>query len=316
LASRRRFVQLLHKSGSPFLMCAKVGQVPVMDCLLQIKYDAVGLPINMEYDPSTKLYYCQMDAEAFTAVIEDGEEYVVSGVKVNLFMNPDNRLADCTRIRRAVQEEKKLVAQYETGEITLPAIEKLRSKLKYHSVTQDKETKKTTFSFKDEIEKKAYAQCGFFASCMYKHDLNGIESFHEYKFRDEHEKNFFGLKEDENADMQDCSSEESADGRAFIYFVGLILLDTLKYGWKEKLKPRIKSSRDVLDIMEPIRYSRYINGNTHMTTFNAEQISVCNALGINPPPECMTSTAKEEWRRKHEPKKRGRKPRAENKVDN
>lgn len=305
---------IFHKMGYPFLMCAKINQMPVINCLMQIEYDEIGLPTNMEYDAEAKLYYTQRDAADFDMTLEDGTLYTVHGIKVNMFMNPDERLADATRIKQRIQEEKKMVAEYESGRKPIPLLKTLNTSLNYYSGKVDKETGKITFIYKKEAADKSYAQCGFFASCMYKYDMNGIEAYREYKTRDEHEKNFFCLKQDEGADMQDCSSEEGAEGRGFIYFVGLIMLNTLKHTWKTKLKPKIKTSYDVLDAMEEIRFSEYISGNSHMTTFTTEQIEICDAFGIQPPIESMTSTAKEQWRKKHNPKKRGRKTKSENKV--
>ena len=305
---------LFHKVGSPFLLCAKVNQAPVIKCLLDIKYNRIGLPINMEYDTESKLYYSQADAEDFTVTLDDGEEYTVHGVKVNMFMKPDDRLKEATKVSIEVETEIVKVKDYIEGRTPMPAVETMRSALKYHYVRVDKETKKIEFEFNQSAEDKAYAQCGFFASCMYKYSFNAIEAYREYKTRDEHEKNFFCLKQDEGADMQDCSSEEGAEGRSFIYFVGLILLNTLKFTRKEKLKQSYKTSYEVLDAMSTIRYSEYISGNYHMTTFNSEHIRICDAFGITPPTECMTNTAKEQWRRKYNPKKRGRKPNATNKV--
>ncbi|MBQ8092777.1 MAG: transposase [Clostridia bacterium] len=297
-----------HKMGAPFLMCAKVGQLPVIQCLTAIRYDEFGLPINMEYDKETKLYYCQMEAESFKTMLENGNEYVVAGVKVNAFLNLQDRLVDAHRVREAIQQEKRRIEALRSGKETMPEFKRLQSSLNYHRDVLDKQSGDISFDENTDVIKKAYAQCGFFASCMYKHEITAIEAYHEYISRDEHEKNFFNLKQDENANMQDCSTEESADGRSFIYFVGLILLNTLKHVWGKSLKPRFKSASDVLDAMEPIRFSEFISGNTHMTTFTGEQVVICDACGVEPPTECLTATSKEVWRRAHSPSERGRKP--------
>ena len=300
-----------HKMGAPFLMCAKVGQVPVVQCLTTIRYDEFGLPVNMEYDKETKLYYCQMDAEPFTTKLESGEEYNVDGVKVNAFLDLHSRLVDAHRVKEAIQMEKKRIENIQSGKETMPEFKRLQASLFYHKAILNKQSKQISFEEHNEAIRKAYAQCGFFASCMYKHKISAIEAYHEYTSRDEHEKNFFCLKQDENANMQNCSTEESADGRCFIYFVGLILLNSIKHSWSTALKPRFKSSSDVLDAMEPIRFSEFISGNTHMTTFTGEQVAICEACGIEPPAECLTATAKETWRRAHAPRKRGRKSKME-----
>ena len=80
-----------------------------------------------------------------------------------------------------------------------------------------------------------------------------------------------------------------------------------------KLKGRFRTSYEVLDCMEPIRYSEYISGTDHMTTFNDDQVAICKTCDIEPPAECLTSTAREQWRKATKPKKRGRKPGSKNK---
>ncbi len=307
---------IFHRMGAPFLMCAKVNQAPVADCLRKIEYNKVGLPVNMEYDEQSRLYYAQTDAEDFEVTLDTGKVHQVHGIKVNMYMNPDKRLADATRVNLAIKEEKARIDEYSSGKTSASSLKSFNASLKYHRGSLNQDTGKVTFSYKQDAEDKAYAQCGFFASCMYKQDMNAIEAYREYKTRDEHEKNFYGLKQDEGADMQDCSSEEGSEGRAFIYFVGLIMLNTLKRTWKMKLKGKFNSTYEVLDTMEPICFSEYTSGNFHMTTFNSEQIDICDAFGITPPLECLTSTAKEQWRRKTNPKKRGPKGKCSNKVEN
>ena len=264
-----------------------------------------------KYDKETKLYYCQMEAEPFKTVLENGDEYVVDGVKVNAFLSLQDRLVDAHRVKEAIQKEKGRIEDICSGKEPMPEFKRLQSSLNYHRAVLDKQSGKISFEENADAIKKAYAQCGFFASCMYKHEITAIEAYHEYTSRDEHEKNFFNLKQDENANMQDCSTEESANGRSFIYFVGLILLNTLKHVWIKSLKPRFKSASDVLDAMEPIRFSEFISGNTHMTTFTGEQVAICEAYGVEPPTECLTATSKEAWRRAHSPRKRGRKSKNE-----
>lgn len=307
---------LFYNLGTPFLMCAKVGQTPVLNCLLKIEYNELGMPINMKYDDETKLFHEQMVADDFEGQLDTGEKVIVTGVKVNVYMNPQRRLPEIQKVSQNIDEESKHVQSIQSGSVPAPEITKLRGKLKYHNVSVDKNTQKLTFITNEEAKKKAYAQCGFFASCMFKHSYNSIEAFHAYKERDEHEKSFFGLKEDENADMQNASSEEGHIGRGLIYFVGNILISTIRHRWKDQLKARFKTSYEILDVMEPIRYSEFISGNTHMTTFSTEQIAVCDAFGIEPPQECMTTTAKEQWRRAHNPSPRGRKPGSKNKAKN
>ena len=309
----KEIMGLFCKLNAPFLMCAKVGQMPVIDCLTSIQYSPLGMPLNMKYDKETKLYYAQYDAAEFKTTDDTGETIDVKNVKVNAYMNIKDRLPDLQRTAEQIEKESEYVHSIEVGDIKAPEIKSLRAKLSYHKVKVDENTGKLSFYSNEEAQNKAYAQCGFFASCMYKHDYDALTAFHEYKARDEHEKNFFGLKDDENADMQVASSEDGQFGREFIYFVASIILSTLRAGWKETLKAKFKTSYEILDAMETIRFSEYISGDNHMTTFSSEQISICDAFKIDPPTECMTAYAKEQWRKSHNPGTPGRKPGSKNK---
>ena len=295
---RKETMGLFHRMGVPFLISAKVNEAPVIDCLMKLEYDKVGLPIHMEYDEEEKLYYAQYAANDFAVTLEDGTVHKVRGVKVNMFMNPGKRLSDAARVSLDIQEEKKQVAEYELGKKPIPPLNEVNASFKYHQGQFNKETGTVEILYKQDAVDKAYAQCGFFSSCMYKCDMNGIEAYREYKTRDEHEKNFFCLRQDELAEREECSLEKGAEGIGFIYFVGLIMLHTLEHTWKTKLKSKLKTSYEVLDAMETIRFSEYISGNAHMTAFNGEQMDICNAFEIVPPLDCMPATVKEKMRRK------------------
>ena len=305
---------MYHELDTPFLMGAKTGQKPVIEVLMKIEYDQFGLPDNMEFDSESGLYYYQGVADDFEVILENGDRHIVSGIKVNAFMNPTRRILEARKVKSDVNEEKELVRAMQSGEKKYPDNER-KFRLKYHNIKRIKDSAIPEITINQSAIDKEYAQCGFFASCMYKKDISAIEAYREYSKRDEHEKNFFCLKDDESAEMQDCSSEEGVSGRNFVYFVATILNDVLKHTWKTKLKPRFSTSYEVLDTMETIKYSEYVNGDTHMTTFTGEQITVCDAFDIEPPQACMTNLEKEKWRRAHSPMKRGRKRKEEKKSD-
>ena len=50
------------------------------------------------------------------------------------------------------------------------------------------------------------------------------------------------------------------------------------------------STLDMLDEMEPIRFSEYTDGNTHMTSFTTKQVTISRACNIEPPLECIPKT--------------------------
>ena len=94
-------------------------------------------------------------------------------------------------------------------------------------------------------------------------------------------------------------------------FVGLIPVTKLKEAWSTKLRGEYESTLEMIDDMEPIRFSEYTDGSVHMTTFTTKQVAVCEACGVEPPSECLPSTIRKAYERKANPKKRGRKPKTE-----
>ena len=317
-----------------FITCVKVNCKLVTDVLLKVNYDVVGYATNLEYDEELGLFYGQFDANEYTVMMDDGSLFTVTGIKVNVYYDPKDRQAEITSVHRAIDAEKKAAAKIRAGSMKVSDVSGLKSVLKhFFSVTEIKKKKKgkevtpeeekdsspesderfyVQFGDKRYIvefdvnkEKVAYAKCGFFASCMYKLDIGALEAYVQYVSRDEHEKSFFCLKDDENADKQECSTEESQIGRSFIYFVGNTLLTSAKFVWKQKLSEEFSSFYEVLDTMESIRYTQHPE-NSFMTVFTNEQISICQAFGIEPPIECLPSVAKESLRKKLYPQKRGR----------
>ena len=153
-------------------------------------------------------------------------------LKVNIHMNRKKRTDDLFRLHQKIQRQERLIGNMENGTVPFPPLRRLQKQLLYLTVRE--EEGKYFFSSNENTRKRAFAQCGYFASCMHRLNLNSIDAYHDYKGRDEHEKGFFGLKDDEGADMQDCTSEEGQTGRGLVCFVGLILVATLRSAWKTK----------------------------------------------------------------------------------
>ena len=332
------------KNNCSFITCAKVNQEPVMSALLAVKYNMFGCPENMEYNSDLKLYCGQFTANDFVVLLDDNTEFNVSGIKVNLYCNPKERAEELAELQKEITAEKAYEQTLRNDMASTPSLEELRRKLKFYQISAIKESKKQSkkteaptdgklpsdkgeqenactddklfvqfgdkkysVAFDEEKAQKEYAKCGFFASCMYKMDISAEEAYKTYVSRDDQEKSFFELKDDINADKQECSSEEGQTGRSFIFFVANILVSKAKHVWKESLSENYDSYNEILDTMESIRLVEYPDG-SHMTCFNSEQLEICKAFDIEVPTECLPGTAKELLRKKLYPKKRGRKP--------
>ena len=315
----------LFRSDFPFIVCAKTAQTPVIDCLLQIKYDETGLPVNMQYDPESMLYCAQFRVENQTYTDSEGTVAVVSGndYKCNVFLNLAKRMYDLVGIERQMADEYTgLTEKLQKGEL-LSERSVINKKTRFHKVIYTDNTGNGTTSIEirknEAAVKKEKAQCGFFSSLSFKAPGDALEMLRAYRTRDEQEKYFEQMKDQMDFHTQDASSQDGRAGRAFILFVALILSSTVRSTWRNslELKESFTTSLEILDEMEDIRWIRYEDGREILTEFCGQQLSICKAFGITVPPECLPVQEKKAVERKNNPKKRGRKPKdapAPNKV--
>ena len=300
----------------PFLMCAKIGNEPVSPMVGTIQYDAFGVPKNMSYDVTRRLYYQQMEIPAYQSILPDETVVEMVGLKVNLFMNPRRRTDELSLIQLHLQEEEDILKKAVEANLIPENIKKYNALFKYYKVSlafapEDKEKKlplRLVYELNEKKLQKERSLCGFFCSIMYKYDIDGLMALEIYKTRDEHEKNFDILKNQMYFYNQRNSSEDGREGRSFISFVGLIAISKFRFAWKDKMQDAFESSLDMLDEMEPIRFSQYTDGTSNMTTFTEKQVGICDACDVEPPAECIPPTIRKTREAKKNPRKRGRKP--------
>ena len=310
---------MMVEASLPFLMCAKIGNEPIAPLLENVKYDNSGMPVNMNFDSKRKLYYLQVEIPPYKSRLADDTIVDMTGLKANLFLNHRRRVDELALLQEQIKGEETILNKaIETNQIP-GDIKKYNAMFKYYKVEytyapKDKDKKKPVgicVTACDNKINKEKAQCGFFCSVMYKYDIDGLRALEIYKARDEHEKNFDILKNQMLFYNQRNSSEEGRDGRALISFVGLIPITKFRYAWKDHLHETYESSLDMLDEMEPIRFSEYTDGSSSMTSFTEKQITICDACGVEPPRECIPATIRKIRDSKKNPQKRGRKPKQE-----
>ena len=297
----------------PFLMCAKVRNKPIAALLLSIEYDECGLPKNMQYDAKNRLYCRQLDIPKYDGKLSDGTSVEMSGMKANLFLHPGNRMNELATLSIHIEEERALLEKAVKDNLIPKDIKKYNATFTYFKVaykTDERENDKPIgieyTECSDKIRKEK-SQCGFFGSVMYKLDHTAEEALKAYKSRDEHEKSWDQMKNQMGFYVQRNSTEDGKDGRSFIMFVGLIMISKLRNYWKSSMYDVYESTLDMLDEMEPIRFSEYTDGSSHMTTFTGKQVQICDACHVDVPKEVMPRTIREAKERKENPKKRGRK---------
>ena len=304
------------EAGISFLMCAKIGNEPVSPLIGTIQYDTYGVPKDMSYDAKRRLYYQQMEIPAYQSNLPDETVVEMVGLKVNLFMNPRRRTDELSLIQLHLQEEEDILKKAVEDNFIPENMKKYNALFKYYKVSlafapEDKEKKyplRLVYELNEKKLQKERSLCGFFCSIMYKYDIDGLRALEIYKTRDEHEKNFDILKNQMFFYNQRNSSEDGREGRSFISFVGLIAISKFRFAWKDKMQDVFESSLDMLDEMEPIRFSQYTDGTSNMTTFTEKQVGICDACDVEPPAECIPPTIRKAREAKKHPRKRGRKP--------
>ena len=278
-------------AGLSFVICSKTCTFPVVEQLENLKYDDGGLPLDMEFDPKQKLYYAQADIPPFTAKLSDGTSVRIGKLKANLFLNPRNRIDELGILKQNIKKERDELDEA-IGKGFIPtSIKKYNALFDYFKVTLKLDNEKKPIGIQyvecaDKI-KKERSICGFFSSLMYRMNLTPSMALQTYRERDEHEKNFDQMKNQMHFRIQRCSTEDGKNGMSFILFVGLIPISKLRHVWRDSMSDDYISTLDMLDEMEPIRYSEYTNGSTHMTGFTMKQVTISRACNVEPPFECI-----------------------------
>lgn len=292
-------------AGIPFIMCSKISQLPVSTKLLEIRYDRNGMPLDMEYDPQSGVCCRQFEEKEFTSVI-NGTSVTVRGLKVNLFLDVRRRASELLSLKLKVDSEKDDIEGFVKGADPKTDIKAANLLYEYHKILRNKDGTITYRRNEDKILKEE-SRCGYFSSVMYKTDLDAVSALRAYRLRDEQEKYFEHMKDQMGFHTQQNSSEAGKEGRLFILFVGLILAShTRSVWWSGVMRDIYSSSLDMLDELESIRFSEYTDGTTHMTTFTARQVQICEAFGIEPPLECLPSYIREAIERKNSGRRPGR----------
>lgn len=291
----------------PFLMCAKTSAEPVLPLLYDIEFNKNGLPVNMDYDVQRKLYHKQAEVPVYTGRLSDGTEVEIASLKANIFINPMRRSEELAVLQQKILEEKtSLDADIEAGKIP-DDLKRYNALYDYFKVTgvSDENGNVTAITYTENTKKiaKEEALCGVFSSLMSGLNLSAMEALEQYRNRDEHEKNFDQFKNGMGMYCQRNASEDGKNGRSFISFAGLIAVSQLRNAWRESMNDKYSSTLDMLDEMESIRFSEYADGSKHITSFTSKQVEISRACGIEPPYECLPLSLRQEYDRKHHPKK-------------
>jgi len=304
------------RSDLPFIACAKVAQEPVMNCLMEIKYDENGMPKNMKYSQEHRVFYSQFMVANRTYTDSAGNNKTVAreDLKCNVFLNPATRPFELIEVDSKINEEHSLLTNKLVSGELLQQQSIINKRCHYHKVEFDTNENNKVISARIVKDEKAIAsakaQCGFFSSISYKAPGDALSMLEVYKTRDEQEKYFEQMKDQMDFHTQDASSQDGRAGREFILFVGLILSSTVRNIWRRSvdLRKECKTSLSILDEMEDIRWIQYEDGTQQMTEFCGCQIQICKTFGIKVPSDCLPALERRAGEKSKQSQKRGRKP--------
>ena len=315
----------LFRSDLPFIACAKIAQEPVINCLLEIRYDENGMPTNMKYSQEHRVFYSQFMIANRSYTDENNNYKTVEkeDLKCNVFLDPAARPFELIEVDSKIAEEHSMLTDKLISGELLKEQSTINRKCRFHKVEYDTDGNNKAIAariFKDnEAIAREKAQCGFFSSVSYKVPGDALSMLEAYMTRDEQEKYFEQMKDQMDFHTQDASSQDGRAGREFILFVGLILSSTVRNIWRRsvELRKECKTSLSILDEMEDIRWIQYEDGREQMTEFCGCQLSICKTFGIKIPPECLPIMERKAEEKNSNPKRRGRKPKdapAPNKI--
>lgn len=295
----------------PFIACSEVGHGFVLEHISSFG-EFNTRPDDMEVDPELQIYYKQFD---YTYDVKSKGESIKTGhLKVNLYLDPVRRSSELVYLDSEIKVQKEEILERITNGIPCEDDATLKRKLRYYKIKYDPATRLiTSYATDDKKVAKARKTSGFFAITTQGVAMGAVETYKQYRLRDEQEKYFQQMKSQLHFDMQQNSSEEGKTGRLFILFLSLMLTSYIRYIWRTtELKKLFESSLDVLDEMRPIRCIEHTNKAKVITPFVGAQVNICEAFGVTIPDGCSPDYTS----KRKQPKRRGRprKPLSEREI--
>lgn len=272
--------------NKPFLMNLSLDNEIVLNQLDLIKFNSEGLPINMDYDPQTKLYFFHGMYNYSYQVDHDQE--AIAELKVNLLLDMQRRINDLIYINEKIEQETKelykFVDQHKLSQDPL-IIKELNNSLSFHYIAVDHHTLACSIFIDHDRIGKAKTIAGFKASLTANLERNAKDYYQralvcreQLMYFDEH-KNLWATKHPA------FYSTYELNLRTFVLLIGLMLRTKIKAVWKEKLTLDYKSWIDVVYEMYPIRLITNKDHNESITEFTDQQKKICHAFEI-PFPQC------------------------------
>ena len=306
-----RNLEMYILKGFPFIACSEAGHGFVLEKIAS--YGEFNTrPDDMEVDPGLQIYYKQYDYSY--DVKSKGESIKKATLKINLYLDPVRRSSELVYLDSEIKLQREEIQERITNGVPCEDESVLKRKFRYFKIKYDPATRLIMSYIKDEKKvTKAQRVLGFFAITTMGVSMDAIETYKQYRLRDEQEKYFQQMKGQLHFDMQQNSSEEGKTGRLFILFLSLMLTSYIRHIWRTtELKKLFGSSLDILDEMRSIRCIEHTGKAKVITPFVGDQVDICKAFDVAIPEGCSPDYTS----KRKQPKRRGRprKPLSEREV--
>jgi hypothetical protein len=293
--------------GQSMVMAVKAGQREVAKAIRELG-EFGACPDGMKVDPDAKLYHKQIGIDY--EVKNGGQAPKMSDrLRLNLYFDPVRRGSELMRLDISLSRQEAALGELLAKGGSIGADAGARRDFRYFKITCDPDTGRL-LAFAPDAGKVASARrfSGFYAIISHGVNFGAMETYRNYRLRDEQEKYFQQMKDQMGADRQRNWSEDGKTGRLFILFVSLVLGSQVRHIWGSTgLRDLFSTSLDVLDEMRSIRLIERLDGSTMITPFTKAQVQICEAFGYEFPEGCAPAyvTRWKTGRKRGRPKKNG-----------
>jgi len=284
-------IELLVKKRISFIMMAKTSSKDIRDTILSLDADELCLPDNWITEHGV---YGIESSYPFSVTVK-GKKRDVIPLRLCIFFDPEQQGADRKALAQHIHETSLSLDAMIEEETVLDdrTVKKLG---KYFTLTLD-EKKHTLLSYvPNEKAMRAYwALSGFFAiicSRVKEKEYSLSYVLDRYRMRDEQEKCFMFIKNEQNGRRLRTSTEPSTDGRMLIQFIALTLNAVIHRVYKssKELTRRFPTRQHMIEEMRSIRRIDHPKRAKIITEFVGAQVDIFDAFGFEIPSSCRPSS--------------------------
>jgi transposase len=280
-------IEMLVKKRISFIMMAKASSKDIRDTILSLDADELCLPGNWIAEHGVY----GIEASYRFSVTVKGKKREVAPLRLCIFFDPEQQGADRKELAQHIHETSlSLDAMIE--EKTVLDDRTVKKLGKYFTLTLDEKKNTILLFITNENPMRSYwALSGFFAiicSRVKEKEYSLSYVLDRYRMRDEQEKCFMFIKNEQSGRRLRTSTEPSTDGRMLIQFIALTLNAFIHNVYKsnKELMKRFPTRQHMIEEMRSIRRIDHPKRAKIITEFVGAQVDIFDAFGFEIPSSC------------------------------